>query len=67
MANLPNGKEAPAPTFIEMEKPDEKTPPKQAVIPHPMVLGNPPQTINHQKNCVDGDHKALYVCSLSQT
>ena len=26
-----------------MEKPDEMAPPKQAVIPHPMVLGNPPQ------------------------
>ena len=26
-----------------MEKPDEKAPPKQAVIPHPMVLGKSPQ------------------------
>ena len=39
----PNGNEVPAPSFIKMGKPDEKAPPKQAAIPCPMVLGNPPQ------------------------
>ena len=39
----PNGNEVPAPTFIKMEKSDEKAQPKQAVICCPMVLGNPPQ------------------------
>ena len=30
----PHGNEVPAPAFIKMEKPDEKAPPKQAVIPN---------------------------------
>ena len=41
---------------------------KQAVIPHPTVLGNAAPNVNnmtlpmyHQKNCADGDHNAQSV------
>ena len=35
--------EAPAPTFVKTKKSDKKTPPKQAAIPHAMVLNKLPK------------------------
>ena len=63
----PNRNEVPAATFIKIEKPDEKGPPKQSAIPHPVVLGNPPQNNESSENCVDGDHNAPSVSSPPQT
>ena len=36
-----NVNEVPTPTSVKTEKADEKTPPKQAAIPHPMILNKP--------------------------
>ena len=47
----PNVNEVPTPTFVKTEKTDEKTPLKQAAIPHAMILNNPQNSKPVEETC----------------
>ena len=47
----PNVNEVPTPTFVKTEKTEEKTPPKQAAIPHALILNKPQNSKPAEEAC----------------
>ena len=56
MANPPYNAEVPTPTFVKTEKAEEKTPTKQAAIPHTLMLNKPQNNKPAEEECKWGLH-----------
>ena len=59
----PNVNEVPTPTFVKTEKADEKTSPKQAAIPHTLILNKPQNSKAAEEACGWGPQCA--ICTQS--
>ena len=61
----PHNGEIPTPTFVKTEKAEEKSPTKQAAIPHTLMLNKPQNDKPAEEECEWGSH--CPICMKSAT